>query len=137
MTDMAISGAPAASTSFLRGALKLDAVVSGVNGVAYLVAAEPLEDLLGLDAALLRAVGAFLVVYAAFVWITGTRARIPRPAVLAIIGGNAVWAIASIVPAIAGWDSPTTTGTVWIVLQGITVAAFAELQLTGLRRSER
>ena len=137
MTDMAISGAPAASTSFLRGALKLDAVVSGANGVAYLAIPGPLEDLLGLDATLLRGVGAFLVLFAAFVWITATRVRIPRPAVLAIIGGNALWAAGSIVAAIAGWDSPTTAGTVWIVLQGLTVGAFAELQLTGLRRSGR
>ena len=137
MTDMAISGAPAASTSFLRGALKLDAVVSGANGAAYLVAAGPLEDLLGLDAGLLRGLGAFFVAYAAFVWITATRARVPRPAVLAIIAGNTLWAAGSIVAAVAGWDSPTTAGTVWIVLQGLTVGAFAELQLIGLRRSGR
>ena len=38
----------------LRTALKLDAVVTGANGAAYLVAAGPLEDLLGLSPALLR-----------------------------------------------------------------------------------
>lgn len=141
MSDMTLSGAPTgvdiAGNPLLRAALKLDAVVSGTNGVAYLVAAGPIGELLGLDAALLRGVGAFLVVYAAAVWLAGTRPRAPRPAVLAIIAGNALWAIGSIVAAIAGGGSPTTVGTVWIVLQAVTVGGFAELQLAGLRRAAR
>ena len=36
--------------SLLRPVLLLDAAVTGLNGVAYLVAAGPLEDLLGLPA---------------------------------------------------------------------------------------
>jgi hypothetical protein len=39
--------------------------------------------------------------------------------------------------AIAGWGDPTTAGTVWILMQAVVVAAFAELQLTGLRRKGR
>ena len=116
----------------LKAVMGLDAVVTGANGVAYLVAANPLEDLLGLDAALLRGVGAFLVLFAAAVWATA--ARPTRTAVKAIIGANAAWAAGSVVAAIAGWGDPETAGTVWIVLQGVVVAAFAELQLTGLKR---
>ena len=41
----------------IRFALLLDAVVTGANGVAYLVAAGPIGDLLGLPADLLRAAG--------------------------------------------------------------------------------
>ena len=140
MSDMAIPARPAAgrdSSPFLRVALKLDAVVTGANGVAYLVAAGPLGDLFGLDAALLRGAGAFLVVYAAAVWIAGTRTVVSRRAVAVIVAANALWAIGSIVSAIAGSGTPTTAGTVWIVLQAVTVAAFAELQLTGLRRAGR
>ena len=140
MTDMAIRGTSSvdvAGNPLLRFALCLDAVVSGANGVAYLVAAGPIGDLLGLDAALLRGIGGFFVVYAAAVWFTGTRARAPRGAVLAIVAGNALWAVDSIVAAIAGWGSPTTAGTAWIVMQAVTVGAFAELQLMGLRRGGR
>jgi hypothetical protein len=118
----------------LRVALKLDAVVTGANGAAYLVAAGPLGELLGLSETLLRATGAFLLAFAALVWLTGSRREIPRAPVLAIVVANAVWAADSVVAAIAGWGTPTTAGTVWIVLQAIVVAAFAELQLTGLRR---
>ena len=140
MSDMALPAQPATepdSSAFLRVALKLDAVVTGANGAAYIVAAGPLADLLGLDAALLRGAGAFLVVFAAAVWFTGTRTVVPRHAVAVIIAANALWAVDSIVAAIAGWGTPTTAGTVWIVLQAVTVAGFAELQLAGLRRAGR
>ena len=118
----------------LRAALKLDALVTGANGAAYLIAAGPLGDLLGLSPALLRGTGAFLLAFAAAVYVTATRTPIPRPAVYAIVGANVVWAIDSIVAAIAGWGTPETAGTVWIVMQAVVVAGFAELQLTALRR---
>ena len=120
--------------SLLRLALKLDAVVTGANGLAYLVLADPLEDLLGLSPALMRGVGAFLVVFGALVWLVATRSTIARPAVYAVIAANMAWAIASTVVAIVGVGSPTTVGTVWIVAQAVVVGAFAELQLVGLRR---
>jgi hypothetical protein len=123
-------------TPLLRLALKLDAIVTGANGAAYLVAAGPLGDLLGLSPALLRGTGAFLVAFAAAVWLTATRRSISRPAVYAIVAANAIWAVDSIVAAIAGWGTPDTAGTVWIVLQAIVVAGFAELQLAGLRRKD-
>lgn len=121
--------------SLLRTALLLDAFSSGANGVAYLVAAGPLEDALGLSSTLLRATGAFFVVYGAAVFATAPRTPAPRPIVAGIIAGNAVWAVGSIVAAIVDWGSPTTGGTVWVVLQALIVAGFAELQLTGLRRA--
>ena len=120
--------AHAAPAPLLALALRLDAVVTGANGAAYLVLAGPLGDLLGLSESLLRGVGAFLVVFAAAVWLA-------RPAhVPAIVAANAGWAAASLTVAVAGWGTPTTAGTVWIVLQALVVAGFAELQLTALRR---
>jgi hypothetical protein len=135
MTDMTLTSTR--PRPLLRAALKLDAVVTGANGAAYLLAAGPLSDLLGLSAPLLRGTGAFLLAFAALVWITGSRREIPRGPVYAIVIANAVWAADSLVAAIAGWGDPTTAGTVWIVFQAIVVAAFAELQLTGLRRKDR
>jgi hypothetical protein len=116
----------------LRAVLKLDALVTGANGAAYLIAAGPLGDLLGLSPALLRGAGAFLLAFAAAVYVTGTRPRIPRPAVYAIVGANVLWALGSIVAAMTDLGTPETVGTVWIVLQAIVVAGFAELQLAGL-----
>ncbi len=117
----------------LRAALGLDAVVTAVNGVAYLAAAAPLSDLLGLEAGVLRGAGAFLVGFAALVALLGRRARPARPAVLAVVAVNALWAADSLAVALAGLGTPSTVGTVWIVLQAATVAGFGALQLAALR----
>lgn len=114
--------------ALLRLVLKLDAVVTGANGAAYLAAAGPLEDLLGVEAAALRGIGTSLVLFAAAVWLASTRAEPPRVAVLAIIAVNVVWVVGSLVFAALGVSSPSTVGTVWIVLQAIVVGAFAAMQ---------
>jgi hypothetical protein len=134
--DTPASGSPAAITRriTLRGALLLDAAVTGANGAAYLLLAGPIGDLLGLEPALLRVLGGVLVAFALAVWLTATRPAVPRPAVVAIIAVNAAWAVGSVTLSIAGWWSPTTIGTLWVVAQALVVGAFAELQATALRR---
>jgi hypothetical protein len=117
----------------LRAALGLDALVTGTNGVAYLAAAGPLSDLLGLSPGLLRGAGAFLVGFAALVAVLAHRRAPARPAVLAVVAVNALWAADSLAAAAAGWGSPTGVGTAWIVLQAATVAGFAALQVAALR----
>jgi hypothetical protein len=42
-----------------------------------------------------------------------------------------------VVVAVFGVGSPTTAGTVWILLQAAVVAGFAALQTVGLRRTAR
>ena len=123
MTELTITP----GRSLLKPALILDAGVTGLNGVAYLAAAGPLEDLLGLPAAWLRTAGVVLVAFAALVALASRRPS--AAAVRAIIAVNAAWVAGSIVFAIAGWGSPETAGTVWIVLQALVVAGFTELQV--------
>jgi hypothetical protein len=117
----------------LRLILKLDAVVTGVNGIAYLALAGPLEDLLGVAPELTRPIGAFLVLFAAAVWFVATRPVVPRLAAADIAAANALWALGSLVFAAAGTSSPTTVGTVWIVLQALVVGGFAALQALAMR----
>jgi hypothetical protein len=112
----------------LRTALKLDALVTGANGAAYLVAAGPLEDLLGLSPALLRGVGAFLLVFSAAVWLVAAQPRVSASAALAVIAINVLWAADSIAFLATGLSDPTTAGAVWIVMQALVVAGFAGLQ---------
>ncbi|WP_062437290.1 hypothetical protein [Herbidospora daliensis] len=118
---------------FLRLALLGDAVVTGGNGLAYLLFAAPLGSLLGPEAGLLRGIGAFLVVYALAVGLLSTRRPISRPATLAVITLNLLWSLGS-VAAVVAW-SFTTVGALWAVAQAVVVAAFAALQVIGLRRS--
>jgi hypothetical protein len=117
-------------------ALRLDAVVTAGNGVAYLAAAGPLSDLLGLDAAFLRGIGAFLLAFAAVVWRVGARESPRAAAVRAVVAVNLAWVAGSLVLAAAGLGSPSSAGTVWTVLQAAVVGAFAELQVLALRRRD-
>jgi hypothetical protein len=117
----------------LRLILKLDAVVTGTGGIAYLALAGPLEDLLGVAPSLTRPIGAFLVLFAAAVWFVATRPVVPRLAVADIAVANALWALGSVVFAATGASSPTTVGTVWIVMQALVVAGFAALQALAMR----
>ncbi|RFS82391.1 hypothetical protein D0T12_26660 [Actinomadura spongiicola] len=125
------------ASRLLRLALRLDAVVTGVNGLAYLTLAGPLGDLLGLDAGPGRAIGVFLLLYAVAVWAVSTPARPHRRAVGAIVEANLLWAVLSVVTVAAGWLSLTTVGGVWAVLQAGVVAGFAALQYTAQRRALR
>jgi len=126
-----------AGEGLLRVALKLDAVVTGANGAAYLVLAGPLEDALGLPASLLRPAGAFLLAFAAAVWVLARAERLPRAAVLRPIAVNAVGVADSLAVLALGAYDPTAAGTAWIALQSCTVAGFAALQVAGRRRARR
>lgn len=122
--------------SLLHLALRVDALVTGANGLAYLAAAPLLDDILGTDTGFLRAIGTFLLVYGIGVWLLGSQER-PNPLGVALtIAANTMWAIASI--GFASTDSAdlTAIGIVWIVMQAGVVGLFAVLQILGLRRSK-
>ncbi|WP_084957947.1 hypothetical protein [Thermoactinospora rubra] len=125
--------ATADRTRFLRLALTLDAVVTGVNGLAYLAAASVLSDLLGPGAGMLRGIGAFLLVYGLAVGLLATRPN--RAGVIGVIALNALWAVESVVAVVTGMVEFTTAGAAWAILQALVVAGFAGLQYTGLRRA--
>ena len=120
---------------FLRRALLADAVVSGAMALLLTFGAGYLTTLLNLPEALLRESGLFLIAYAAFVGILGTRATMPKALVLVVIVGNAAWTLASVGLLVSGEVSPNLLGQAFVVMQAIAVGVFAELQFIGLRRS--
>ena len=109
-------------------ALKLDALVTGANGAAYVAAASVLDEPLGIPESTRRSVGVFLLLFAMAVWSVATRPEISRTAVLAVVAANALWVIDSLLAVAFDWGSPTTAGAVWIVLQALVVLGFAALQ---------
>ncbi|MFD0417582.1 hypothetical protein [Streptomyces sp. NPDC127108] len=120
--------------SLARLTLKLDAAVTGSNGLAYLALAQLLDSFLGLEPALLYPMGAFLLLYAAAVQFTATRPRVPRPVLAAIITANLLWTVLSLTLAATDALSATTAGTVWVVLQAVVVGGFAGVQWVALGR---
>ncbi|MBT2482839.1 hypothetical protein [Streptomyces sp. ISL-94] len=116
----------------LRRFLALDAVVTGVNGLAYVAFSVPLGRLLGVGQGLLLELGVLLAVYGAGVGMLASRRRPPAFAVKAVVETNYAWAVLSLV-ALFVWFSPTAAGTVWIPAQALTVAGFAVAQQLALR----
>lgn len=55
-------------------------------------------------------------------------------AIRLIVGCNAAWVVASIALLASGLVSPTPFGYVFVLVQAIAVAVFAEAQWLGLRR---
>ncbi|GAA2211937.1 hypothetical protein GCM10009850_073980 [Nonomuraea monospora] len=120
---------------FLRLSLAADAVVTGGNGLVYLAFAGPVGALLGPDTGLLRGIGVFLLVYGAAVGFLATRRAISPAATKAVIAMNIIWTLASVAAVVTGAAGFTTMGAVWAIAQALVVAGFAELQITGLRKS--
>ncbi|MFW6039851.1 MAG: hypothetical protein ACOC9N_02105 [Gemmatimonadota bacterium] len=118
----------------LRALLGLDAIASGALGVVLAAASGLLDDASGLPSTLLVPAGLLLVVFAAFVAYSATRPMPSRASVWAIVEMNVLWVLASVVIVMAGWFSPTTLGSAFVLLQATVVAVFAGGQYAALRR---
>ncbi|QYG95737.1 hypothetical protein HC251_23795 [Iamia sp. SCSIO 61187] len=118
----------------MRRVLLVDAAVTGANGVAYLAGASLLDGVLGVSVGALRPIGAFLVAFAAVVAVVATRRPVPGGAVRELALANAAWVGASLVVAATDALDANGVGTAWTVLQAVTVAGFAALQVWALRR---
>jgi high-affinity Fe2+/Pb2+ permease len=119
----------------LRRAILADAFFSGASAILLTLGAGPLALLLNLPEPLLRETGLFLIAYAALVGWLGTRPAMPKPLVIIVIAGNAVWMLASIALLFSGAVTPNLLGEAFVSAQAIVVGALAELQYVGLRRS--
>lgn len=122
-------------TPFLRWALLVDAFATGASGLLMTFAAAPLAPLLQLPEPLLFYAGLVLIPYAAFVAWLSRRDMLSRFAVWAVIVLNVLWAVDCALLAFGGWVAPSALGYAFILMQALVVAAFAELQYVGLRRS--
>ncbi len=122
-------------STLLRRALQADAVVSGAMALLLSLAAGTLSRLLALPQPLLLETGLFLIGYAALVGWLGTRNVLPRALVLIVIGGNALWTLASVALLLSGAVAPNALGIAFVLIQATAVGIFAELQFIGLKRS--
>jgi len=123
------------SNLFLRYALLVDAVASGLTGLLLIAGADLLTGLLGLPVALMRESGLLLIPYVALVAFVGTREAIPLAAVKLIIALNVLWVLGS-VALLIGFVVPTMLGYAFVIMQAVAVGVFAELQIVGLRRAD-
>lgn len=124
---------PADQSGLLVRSIRLDALMSGSSGLLAAAGAPALDGVLGVSTGFLVVLGIFLLGYAASLLLLA-RAGAPAPGAKAVIGGNTLWVVASVVTVLADWLTLTTAGTVVCLAQAAAVAVIAEVQLVGLRR---
>ena len=119
--------------ALLRFAMRLDAVVSGVMGVAGLALAPKIAELSGTTPALEYSMGAFFVAYGIAVYAASRLATVRVPGVVVTVG-NAGYTVAAIAVVLAGVWPLTTVGIVLTLGSGVFTLVMADLQYLGLRR---
>ena len=121
------------SPRFLPAVLWGDAASALATGVLQLAAAPLLAAWFGLPEGLLTASGWVLLAVAAYAaWLA--RGPIRRPAVLALVAGNALW-VAGCLELLLTGAAGTALGAAWLVLQAVAVGILAELEWIALRRA--
>jgi hypothetical protein len=128
--------APAVSTradAFLRLAMRADAVIVGVIGVALLAGANWAADVTGLPVAVEHGVGVFSVVYGVVVLALAAVDRV-RPGGIATVVANLVCTVIAAAVILTGMFPLTGIGIAAVVVTGLYTLVMAELQYVGLRR---
>ena len=126
---------PATTTrdSFLRFALRLDAVISGLLGVVGVVLAPRIAELSGTTPAFEYTLSALFIAYGVAVVALSRRPSV-RQTGIAVVVGNLVYTAASVIMVLAGVFPLTTTGVVATLGSGVFTLVMADLQYLGLRR---
>ncbi len=122
--------------SLLRFALRLDAVVSGLVGIAGIPLAGTLAEISGTTAAFEYAVSAFFIAYGVVVLALAQLPALRTPGII-VITGNLLYTVGAVVFVVSGWMPLTTVGVVGTLATGVCTLVFAELQYMGLRRLSR
>jgi hypothetical protein len=121
--------------TFLRRVLYADHTVSGLAGLAMLIAPGPIARFLGWSQPLVVAeIGVALVLYSALLFFTARQAVPDRRLVWAAIGLNGAWVLASVVLVVTPWVPLTSAGQWAVLIVADGVAVFAVLEFWGLQR---
>ena len=115
----------------LRLAMRADAVITGLAGVAGIPLAGWLSDLSGTTLENEYAMSAFFIAYGVVVFGLAALPSVRRPG-MGVIIANLLYTVAAVVAVFA--VPLTTTGVVLTLASGVYTLVFAELQYQGWRR---
>jgi hypothetical protein len=118
--------------SLLRFAMRVDATLTGLCGLAVAFFADPISSLTGLTSGQEYAMGAFFVLAGLAVFSLAAAPDLRRVGI-GIVVANVVFTLAAIVAAEAA-PMLTATGVAATLATGVYTAAFAGLQYLGVRR---
>lgn len=119
----------------LRLAMRADAVISALVGLAGIPVAGWLADLSGTTKAFEYGMGAFLIAYGVVVFGLAALPSVRR-AGMGVIIANVAYTVAAIVLVLADVFPLTSTGVVLNLAAGVYTLVFAELQYQGWRRAK-
>jgi hypothetical protein len=122
--------------SLLRLALRVDAIASGLMGIAGVAMAPMIAEVSGTTTAFEYAVGALFIAFAIGVFTLAAKPSVRQTGIV-VAAGNAVYTVASVVFVLAGVFPLTTTGVVATLAVGVYTLVMAELQYQGVRRIKR
>lgn len=117
--------------SLLRFAMRADATLTGLMGLAAAFIADPLSSLTGLTSIQEYSMGAFFVLYGLVVFSLAALPNLRR-AGIGVVAANIVYTVAAIVA--AGLVPMTAFGVAATLASGVYTALFAGLQYLGVRR---
>jgi hypothetical protein len=119
--------------SLLRFAMRADATLTSLAGIAGVPLAGWLAELSGTTRTFEYSMSAFFIAYGVVVFGLAALPSIKRPGVGVVIA-NLLYTVAAIVLVLTDVLSLTTTGVVLTLATGVYTAVFAELQYQGVRR---
>ncbi len=122
--------------SLLRFAMRADAVLTGLAGVAGIPLAGWLAEMSGTTEAFEYSMSAFFITYGVVVLALAQLPSVRRPGI-AVVVANLLYTVAAVVFVLSGWMPLTTMGIVGTLATGVYTLVFAELQYQGLRRMKR
>jgi hypothetical protein len=122
-----------AKDSFLRFAIRLDAVISGLMGIVGVPFAHQIAEMSGTTPSFEYSVGAFFIAYGVVVYALSLKEHVRRLGSILVVG-NLVYTVAVVVAVLAGVWPLTTTGVVLMLGGGVYTLVMADLQYLGLRR---
>jgi hypothetical protein len=135
MSAITTSRLTESTDSLLRFAMRADAVLTGVAGIAGIPLADWLAELSGTTKAFEYSMAAFFIAYGLVVFGLAALPAVLR-AGMAVVIANLLYTVAAVVFVLADVFPLTTTGVVLTLATGVYTAVFAELQYQGWRRAK-
>ena len=122
--------------SLLRFAMRGDAVLTGLAGIAGIPLAGWLAEISGTTKAFEYSMSAFFMAYGVAVLALAQLPSVRKPGIAVVIA-NLLYTVGAVVFVLADWMPLTTTGVVLTLASGVYTLVFAELQYQGVRRIKR
>jgi hypothetical membrane protein len=136
MTAIATPRLTDSTDSLLRFAMRADAVLTGLAGIAGIPLANWVAELSGTTTTFEYSMSAFFIAYGLVVLALAARPSVRRTGMV-LAAGNLLYTVASVALVLADVFPLTTTGVVLTLATGVYTLVFAELQYQGVRRIKR